>query len=338
MTAELTPKSRAFRESLAAIGIVAIGRDEGARLESCLTSLLNQSKWVVYADSASSDGSVAMARRLGVEVVELPNDGTLSAAAGRVAGFKRLRSKYPEVELVQFIDGDCLLDPDWLAAAAHFLDSRPQAAVVCGRRQEAHPGASVYNAMCDAEWDTPIGRAEACGGDALYRVAPYEAVGGFRADLLAGEEPELCGRLRDRGWEIWRIDAKMTEHDSRMLSFGQWWRRSRRGGFGYAQVWNVTRKSPNPLYGRQLASALAWVIALPVAIIILVGLLRWPMILGLIPIAYAAQTVRIYRKIRSDRPQGLIQAVLTLLAKVPETLGAIRYLVSADRPSVVRRS
>lgn len=322
----------------AVIGIVVIGRNEGVRLEACITSLLNQSRRVIYADSASSDDSVDVARRLGVEVVVMAGDAPLSAAAGRAAGFARLRSRYPEAELVQFIDGDCLLDPTWLAAAEQFLRSRPKAAVVCGRRYEAHPGASVYNAMCDAEWETPVGPALACGGDALFRVGPYEVVGGFRVGLLAGEEPELCGRLRDKGWEVWRIDARMTEHDARMLSFRQWWRRSRRGGYGYAQVWDLTRMTANPLYRRQLVSAVAWAIALPLTLIVFSILLKRPSMMAAIPIAYAAQILRIQSKIRRDRPRRFVQAVLTLLAKVPESLGALRYLVRADRPSTGNKS
>ena len=338
MTNQPTSTKQVHRKSGAVIGIVAIGRNEGARLEPCLASLLSQSKRVVYADSASTDGSVAIAHRLGVEVVVLPDDLPLSAAAGRVAGYAHLRAKFPEVELVQFIDGDCVLDPDWLAAGEGLLGSRPKAAVVCGRRYEADPEASVYNAMCDAEWDTPIGKARACGGDALYRVESYEKAGGFRGDLLAGEEPELCGRLRQLGWEVWRIDTRMTEHDARMLRFGQWWRRSIRGGHGYAQVWDVTRKSPDALYGRQLASAVAWVVAMPVGIIVVASILKAPLVLAVIPIAYGVQAVRIYRKVRIDRTDRFVQGVLTLLAKVPETIGALRYLASANRPSAGRTS
>lgn len=337
MTAPRTQKISSEAGSVAMIGIVAIGRNEGSRLEACLKSLLSQSPRVVYADSASTDGSVDVARGLGAEVVVLADNGKLSAAAGRTAGYQRLRSKHPEIELVQFVDGDCLLDPDWLSKAERFLASQPRAAVVCGRRYEAHPGASLYNAMCDSEWDTPIGPAQACGGDALYRVAAYEKAGGFRADLLAGEEPELCVRLRGGGWEIWRIDARMTEHDARMLRFGQWWRRSLRGGYGYAQVWDVTRKSAQSLYGRQLGSAVAWVLALPLAIVTLAVLLAPPWILAAIPIAYAVQTIRIYRKLPADRPKQWRHAALTLLAKMPETLGASRYLMSAARPTMSSR-
>ena len=238
---------------------------------------------------------------------------------------------------MQFVDGDCLLDPEWLSKAERFLHSRPKAGVVCGRRHEASPNASVYNAMADAEWDTPVGQAGACGGDALYRVAAYEEAGGFRSDLLAGEEPELCTRLSDRGWEIWRIDARMTEHDARMLHFGQWWRRSLRGGYGYAQVWDVTRKSALSVYGRQLGSAVAWMLVLPLAIVALAVLLEERWILAAIPIAYAIQTIRIYGKMPNDRPRRLARAALTFLAKVPESLGALRYLLKAARPTMSSR-
>ncbi|MEO7410924.1 MAG: glycosyltransferase family 2 protein, partial [Sphingomicrobium sp.] len=167
-------------------------------------------------------------------------------------------------------------------------------------------------------------------GDALYRVVAYDEVGGFRADLLAGEEPELCTRLQDSGWEVWRIDSRMTEHDARMLRFGQWWRRSLRGGYGYAQVWDVTRK----LYGRQLASAVAWALVLPLAVFVAALIMGSSWVLAGIPIAYAVQTVRIYRKIADGRPQRMFRAALTFLAKVPETLGALRYLLKAARPSM----
>ncbi len=318
-------------------GIVAIGRNEGSRLEPCLRSLLAQTDRVVYADSASSDGSPAVARALGIEVVELPADALLSAAAGRGAGYARLRSSFPEIQLVQFVDGDCLIDPDWLATATRFLDEHPRVGVVCGRRTEAHPDASLYNAMADAEWDTPIGPARACGGDALYRVAAYDEAGGFRLDLLAGEEPELCTRLHARGWQVWRIDAPMTEHDARMLRFGQWWRRSSRGGYGYAQVWNVTRKSGEGLYGRQLASAGFWFVLLPLLAVTVALILRAPFLLLAIPIVYAIQIARIASRMPSGRPQRLQRAALTFLAKVPETIGALRYVLKATRPSMSAR-
>lgn len=313
-----------------------IGRNEGARLGECLQSLQPHSSHIIYADSASDDESVALARGLGVEVVALSDSVQLSAAAGRVAGFSQLMAKFSDVEFVQFIDGDCLLHPNWLAAAVQFLNTHPRAAVVCGRRYEAHPSASIYNAICDVEWDTPVGQADACGGDALFRVSAYFEVGGFNEKLLAGEEPELCGRLGAKGWEVWRIDALMTEHDARMLHFVQWWRRSRRGGFGFAQVWDESRRSGRPLYGRQIVSALAWVVAIPAVIIASTILLKQPLAVLALPLIYCAQILRIAKKMRADRPRRLEQSMYTLLAKVPESLGAMSYFLGMKRPTAVR--
>ena len=156
----------------------------------------------VYVDSSSTDRRVAEAERRGDHVFQLDLTRPFTAGRARNEGFAALKA----VEFVQFIDGDCELAPTWLERARSFLDERPDVAVVCGRRQERDPQASVYNQLCDLEWNTPIGEAEACGGDALMRAAPFAALGGFSDYLIAGEEPELCHRLRAEGWKIWRLD------------------------------------------------------------------------------------------------------------------------------------
>lgn len=308
------------------VGFVIIGRNEGPRLERCLRSVLAVSNRAVYADSASTDESVSTAERLGVTVVQLPADGRLNAARGRNAGYKELRARFPECDVVQFLDGDCILQPEWIARALEFIDVLPDVAVVCGRRFEAHPEASIYNALCDQEWNTPVGEAAECGGDAFMRCAALDEIGGYNAVLLAGEEPEMCARLRAAGWRIWRIDASMTEHDARILSLTQWWRRTQRGGFGYAQVWSVTKALPHRLYGRNLRSALVWAVTLPLLIVIGVILLRQPLILLLLPLAYGFQLLRIARNSRGEH--RLTKAALILLAKFPEAIGAARFFLS----------
>ena len=68
------------------IGVVVIGRNEGLRLERCLISLVGSAQKVVYVDSGSTDGSVQMALRLGVEVVELDMTIPFTAARARNEG------------------------------------------------------------------------------------------------------------------------------------------------------------------------------------------------------------------------------------------------------------
>ena len=173
--------------------------------------------------------------RLGATVVKLDTSRPFNAARARNEGFATLTAQNRNIRFVQFVDGDCELDGNWLATAVPFLSGRNDVGVVCGRRRERHPEKSVYNALCDLEWDTPIGEAAACGGDSLVRADAFKAVGGFDARLIAGEEPELCARLRQAGWKIWRLDAEMTCHDAAMTRFGQWWKRAVRSGYGYAQ-------------------------------------------------------------------------------------------------------
>jgi GT2 family glycosyltransferase len=309
------------------IGFVVIGRNEGSRLRLCLCSVLARSSQIVYADSGSSDGSTDLAAELGIAVVELSPGLRLTAARGRNAGYKELRSRFPNCRYVQFLDGDCILQPDWIGDAFAFLEAHPEVAVVCGRRFEANPGASIYNGMADREWDTPIGEAKECGGDALMRTEAFDQVGGYQDELLAGEEPEMTARMRAAGWKIWRIGSQMTEHDANMFSLGQWWRRAQRSGFGYAQAWHATKNLPQPLYGRQLLSATAWAVGLPMVVIGAAILVGQPFLSLALLLLYALQLLRIGSR-RSGKHKWAT-AALMLFAKLPESIGALRYLIAS---------
>ncbi|TCM78975.1 glycosyltransferase family 2 protein [Rhodovulum steppense] len=300
------------------IAAVVIGRNEGVRLISCLDSLVGKVGRIVYVDSGSTDGSLAAARVRGAEVVELDMTIPFTAARARNAGFARLAADGPPPAYVQFLDGDCALQPGWIETAAAFLDPRPRVAVACGRRRERFPEASVYNRLIDAEWDTPVGQARSCGGDALIRTEALAAVGGYDPTLIAGEEPELCVRLRAAGWEIWRLDAEMTLHDAAMTRFGQWWQRTRRGGHAFAQGAAMHGAPPERHYVPQLRRALAWGIALPLVTLLGAFFTPWALVLLL---AWPAQALRL-------RLRGMpwARAVFLTLAKLPEAQGVFTYL------------
>ena len=307
-------------------GVVLIGRNEGERLRRSLESVLKLTKRVVYADSASTDGSVQLARSLGAVVVELDRSKPLNAARGRNAGFEALGHHFPECRYVLFLDGDCRLIESFPAKAISFLNSHEKAAIACGRRFEAFPNASFYNRLADEEWNTPIGEAEACGGDSMVRIDALREVGGFDSDLMASEEPEMCARLRARGWQIWRIDAEMSEHDAAIHHFGQWWRRTLRSGYGYSQAWRRTQQLPRPINGRILRSAFFWVIGIPLATVVLSLLLARPGVLVLIPILYALQVFRMALR-RGLTAYGLRASAMIMLAKFAEVAGAARFFI-----------
>src|SRR5688500_1309656 len=103
------------------IGVVAIGRNEGERLRACLNSCVGKVAAVVYVDSGSTDGSIEMAKSMGVDVVPLDLSKQFTAARARNAGFARLAASHPQIEYVQFVDGDCEIVDGWIEQAAAAL-------------------------------------------------------------------------------------------------------------------------------------------------------------------------------------------------------------------------
>jgi glycosyltransferase involved in cell wall biosynthesis len=311
----------------APIGAVIIGRNEGERLRRCLVSLAGRAVRVVYVDSGSSDGSVALAEGMGASVVALEQDRPFTAARARNAGLLRLRELDPALELVQFVDGDCEVASTWLDEAAEALFGDATLAVVCGRRRERFPDASKYNRLCDIEWNTPIGFAAACGGDALMRMGPLAEVGGYDPSLIAGEEPELCFRLRQRGYRILRIDAEMTLHDANIHRFGQWWRRAMRAGHAYAEAVAMHGREEGGYGIREVRSNLAWGVALPSVCLGLLLSSWWPLA-GLFLLGYPVLALRVFR---SSQRRGLggadarLYAVACVVAKFPMAYGQVRY-------------
>ena len=252
---------------------------------------------------------------MGAEVVELDLAQPFTAARARNAGLARLAEDGMPT-FVQFVDGDCELQPAWIPAARAFLDGHPDIAAVCGRRRERYPEATLWNRLIDREWDTTVGEARACGGDALMRSAAVRAAGGFDATLIAGEEPELCVRLRKAGWRIWRLDSEMTLHDAAMTRFGQWWRRSARAGHAFAEGAAMHGRPPERHNVGQLRRALLWGLALPLAALLGAFVSPWALLLLL---AYPAQVLRLSRSTGWDR------ATFLTLGKFAEAQGALTY-------------
>jgi glycosyltransferase involved in cell wall biosynthesis len=304
------------------IGVVVIGRNEGRRLIDCLQSIAPDAISIVYVDSGSTDGSANAAEQMGASVVRLDLMQPFTAARARNEGFATLLARHSNIQFVQFIDGDCELDRGWLNRALLFMNHRNDVGIVCGRRRERYPSTSVYNRLCDIEWDTPTGQVSACGGDSLIRVEAFRAVGGFRAQLIAGEEPELCVRLREKGWKIWRLDSEMTRHDAAMRRFGQWWMRGVRSGYATVEVSRLHKHSPFGIWKRETRSAIFWSGLLPLAIG-LAMLASSFAILGIL--IYPLQICRIasYRGIRA--PYSWTYALFTLLAQFPAFQGILKF-------------
>ncbi len=309
------------------LGVVAIGRNEGERLRRCLESATRDCDRVVYVDSGSSDDSVSLAKSFGAIVVSLDMSKPFSAARGRNEGYHALMAAWPSTRFVQFIDGDCELAEHWLTKSQQALSANESLAAVCGRRRERYPDATIYNRLCDIEWDTPIGKAKSCGGDAAYRVEAIEQVGGFDDTVIAAEDDEVCVRLRRQGWKIERINAEMTLHDAAMTRFTQWWRRAVRAGHGFAQGFAMHGEPPEKHFAKPLRSCLIWGGAFPLVAISLAWVTGGISLVMLFT-GYALLLIKTARSMRSrglTTPLSMLYAANCVLSKFPGLIGIAKY-------------
>ncbi len=314
-------------EEYSHLGVVIIGRNEGDRLKACLDSVLGQAVKIVYVDSGSSDGSVEYAESVAVCVVALDMSIPFSAGRARNEGFRKLLNDDPGIQYVQFIDGDCTLANDWIAVGLKYMDGAPGCSVVSGRRKEIHPEESVYNLLCDIEWDTPVGEAASCGGDFIVRVVAFQSVGGFNPVVIAGEEPELCYRLRHHGGCIQRIAHLMTFHDASISSFGQWWRRTLRSGHAYAHCYALHRGEKEAFCLAASLRIWLWALIIPLFIVFLIIFIdnNFGLLLFLYPVSFFRIFLNVNIQLDNWKSSALY-AFFTVIGKCPQLIGQFIFL------------
>jgi glycosyltransferase involved in cell wall biosynthesis len=313
---------------LSSIGVVVIGRNEGNRLKTCLLSLIQEEHIIVYVDSASTDDSVEFARSLGVFVVELDLSIPFTAARARNAGFEYLLLQKPDIKFVQFVDGDCQIAEGWLKRATEKMLVQTDITVVFGRLRELFPEASIYNRICNVEWYVSTGEAKYCGGIAMMRVNAFKQAGGFNPALIAGEEPELCVRLRQAGGRIVGVDVEMARHDAAMTSFRQWWKRSIRNGYAYAE--GAWLHGENGHWVKESRRIWFWGLFLPFVTVVSFLPTKGLSVLLLI-IANIYLFYRVYRVTRLkdfSQEDSILYGLFCIIDKYPMLYGQIKFHVS----------
>lgn len=304
------------RQSPPTVAAVVIGRNEGERLVRCLASLAGKVAPIIYVDSGSTDGSPDIARAAGAQVIALDMAKPFTAGRARNAGLKQVTA---EASYVQVIDGDCELQDGWIETSRAFLEERPDVAMVAGRLRERRPEVSIWNRLADAEWHVPAGECSELGGIAMLRRAPVMEMAGYKEDLIAGEEPELCLRLRRRGWKIWRLPDEMAWHDIAMTRLSQWWQRSRRAGYTFAEGVALHGRGPERYRVRELRSLVLWGAGVPAAAVL--GAFLWTPWAMVLLLAWPIQMTRLWW-----RGVPIEVAVFLVLGKLPEVHGALGYL------------
>ena len=311
------------------VGVVSIGRNEGSRLHACIRSALRDTPLVVYVDSGSTDDSVRTANEMGASVVQLDVSTPFTAARARNAGFARLLELRPDIEFVQFVDGDCEVFDGCLTEAVAFLEAHAEYVAVHGQRRERFPDASPYNYLCELEWRVPEGDSRAFGGDVMLRANAFRESGGYREDFIAGEDPELSVRLRKSGWRLRALDRDMTLHDAAMFSFGQWWRRMRRGGYAYALGAEAHGAPPERHNVVNCLRAVFWSLV-PPSCALLCSYVAGP--LGFLALlVYPEQWCRLAVRYGGTQEQRAMQATADVLGKFAEFQGLTEWLVDRIR-------
>ena len=317
------------------LSVVIIGRNEGERLERCILAAQAISGWapkeILYIDSGSSDGSLETASHLGAIALPLP-PGPFTAARARNFGWRNATG-----ELILFLDGDTILDADFPLAALLTLRENSTNAAVWGHRREICPCMSVYVRVLDLDWIYPPGEALFFGGDVLIRRSALVAVNGFDESLIAGEEPEMCRRLRNLGWRIQHIDAPMTLHDLAITRFSQYWRRAQRAGYAFASVSARFRGTADPFWSSDAARnrqrGIFW-LTTPILAVILSGLLLspWPFTLWLLLlVALALRSSWQARWKPAPRATLVLYGFHSHLQQIPIFMGQLQYLRDGNK-------
>lgn len=308
------------------VGVVVIGRNEGEHLLRAFGSVGEQAGAAAYADSASTDESVALVRERfpAVAVVEMRADGQrMAPSRGRNEGYAALRERLPSLRYVQFLDGDCELHPEWLSTAARYLAAHPDVGVVAGRLRERERERNAFHRLADMEWDQPAGEVNDMGGIMMVRAEVWDRVGGQNPEIAAAEEREFCWRVIDAGYRVMRLADDMAVHDIDMASFVEWWTRSMRNGHAFAQGYWVHR---DRWHLKQLLSYVTYGAALPGAA---VG--GAPLTLGM-SLGLLAAYPRLWKKIeqgrlqRGDAPEDArLYAAAAVVGKLAGAIGVAKF-------------
>jgi len=201
-------------------------------LARCLIGLQQQTYPLVkilVIDDGSTDGTVAVAQQLGVEVIQHPRN--LGLATARNTGINHLTS-----ELVGAIDADCVPRPDWAAKlVTHFQDSQ---VVGVGGKLNEHIQVSWADrwraAHMQQQWGEPgeiiINPLLLSGNNTIFRRDTILQVGGYdeTEDFRTNNEDKYISiQLKNAGFDIIHNPNAEVDHlrtDNLRSIFRTYWK------------------------------------------------------------------------------------------------------------------
>lgn len=181
------------------VSVVIAVRNDAKRLRVLLSSLgaLIESPQVIVVDNDSRDDSAQVAREMGAVVTVCPGL--------RVGALRNRGVSLAEGEVLAFADSDHEVPEDWIATGVRALTEDGEDVIAAG---------SHYLAPQNGTWVQKVWAVHRLKGDAyeavdwlgagnlFVRRKDFDRVGGFREDLVAAEDVDLCHRLRQLGGRI----------------------------------------------------------------------------------------------------------------------------------------
>ena len=176
----------------ALVSVIVPVKNDRNRLQVCLESLkrLSQTAEIIVVDNGSTDGSSDLARSMGVKVLVFPG---LKVGALRNRGVNESTGR-----VLAFVDSDHEVPDDWLVQGLAVLGESPQV-YACG----SHYLPPVQGTWVQRVWaihrlrgPERVDSVEWLGsGNLFVRRDAFEKISGFREDLIAAEDVDLCHRL-----------------------------------------------------------------------------------------------------------------------------------------------
>ena len=320
-------------------GVVVVGVKGQAPNDAILSAHADQK--VIYAAYGDDDPYREGARTLGAVVVEAPARQDITLGRIRNAAYRQLKQIEPRLDYVQFVQAGDELASDWFSAAERFLRRRPEVAILEGGVVDAD-GQMAVGTFTNGERDSEsTGELQSASAQSfIVRASAFEAIGGFRGDLPAGDIDDLCLRFRRRGARVWRINTQMASASSTGTTSRDGWRRAVKSGYENAVLAKLYGSSPERFRLGAVLSSVFWggvapMIALGGALLAGVGTIALDMrtspilaggaVIGIAAFIYlmAISAAAVRRGVQ--HPSAWIAGAGAVGGHVPRLLGAIRY-------------
>lgn len=218
---ERTHKKSPDLYHLPKVSIVVIGFNEAKNLYKTFQAIASmnypQDKLeIIYVDSGSTDGSVELSRqyvdKFFVEAIHP------TPARNRNRGL--IEAKY---DIVHFVDGDVIIDKEYLRNAVSLFIEKDVHAVV-GQLDEQRP--NVYNKMASlSNALLKEGYTHLTATGATYLKSALLSINGYDERISRGEEIEIGGRFNKAGFKVWCTNNKMGSHNFDITNLWQYVKR-----------------------------------------------------------------------------------------------------------------